>query len=101
MNMESIYEYGSRAGFWRLWRMFTDRGIPVTVFGVATAMARNPEAIAAMSESGWEIATHGLKWLEYRSFPEGEERRHIAEAIASIPNSPVRARSGSTRARPL
>ena len=81
MNMESIYEYGSRAGFWRLWRTFTECGIPVTVFGVATAMARNPEAVAAMKEADWEIATHGLKWLEYRDFPEDEERRHIEEAI--------------------
>ena len=81
MNMESIYEYGSRAGFWRLWRMFTGRGIPVTVFGVATAMARNPDAVAAMREADWEIASHGLKWLEYKDFPEDEERRHIQQAI--------------------
>jgi putative urate catabolism protein len=81
MNMESLYEYGSRAGFWRLWRLFTERGIPATAFAVATAMARNPEAVAAMNEVGWEIASHGLKWLEYRSFPEEEERRHIHEAI--------------------
>jgi putative urate catabolism protein len=81
MNMESIYEYGSRAGFWRLWRLFTERGVPATVFGVATAMARNLDAVAAMKEADWEITTHGLKWLEYRSFPEEEERRHIAEAI--------------------
>jgi putative urate catabolism protein len=80
-NMESLYEYGSRAGFWRLWRLFTERDVPATVFGVATAMARNPEAVSAMREADWEIATHGLKWLEYRSFPEEEERRHITEAI--------------------
>jgi len=93
MNMESIYEYGSRVGFWRLWRMFTERGIPVTVFGVATAMARNPEAVAAMLEADWEIASHGLKWLEYKDFPEEEERRHIAEAI--------RIHTELTGARPL
>jgi putative urate catabolism protein len=81
MNMESIYEYGSRAGFWRIWRAFTSRGIPVTSYAVATAMARNPEAVAAMNEAGWEIASHGLKWLEYKDFPEAEERRHIREAI--------------------
>ncbi|MCP5533229.1 MAG: allantoinase PuuE [Akkermansiaceae bacterium] len=79
--MESLYEFGSRAGFWRLWRAFTARSIPVTVFAVATAMERNPEAIAAMNEAEWEIASHGYKWLEYRSVPEEEERRHIAEAI--------------------
>jgi putative urate catabolism protein len=81
MNMESLYEYGSRAGFWRLWRALTERDIPVTSYAVATAMARNPEAVAAMNEAGWEIASHGLKWLEYREFPKDEERQHIAEAI--------------------
>ncbi|HEV2604029.1 MAG TPA: allantoinase PuuE [Microvirga sp.] len=81
MNMESIYEYGSRAGFWRLWRMFTERNMPVTVFGVATAMQRHPEAVAAMREAGWEIASHGLKWIDYKDFTSDEERAHIAEAI--------------------
>jgi OHCU decarboxylase len=81
MNMESIYEYGSRVGFWRLWRLFTERSMPVTVFGVATAMMRNPEAVAAMKEAGWEIASHGLKWIDYKDFPADEERAHIAEAI--------------------
>ena len=81
MNMESIYEYGSRAGFWRLWRMFTERTVPVTVYGVATAMARNPEAVAAMNEAGWEIATHGLKWIDYRDTPPEVEAQHIAEAV--------------------
>jgi OHCU decarboxylase len=81
MNMESIYEYGSRAGFWRLWRMFTARKLPVTVFGIASAMARNRGAVAAMNEAGWEIASHGLKWIDYRDVPEATERAHIAEAI--------------------
>ena len=81
MNMESIYEYGSRAGFWRLWRMFTERDLPVTVFGVATAMARAPEVVAAMNEAGWEIATHGLKWIDYRDVPREKEAEHIAQAI--------------------
>ena len=81
MNMESIYEYGSRVGFWRLRRLFTSRAVPVTVYGVATALARNPEAVAAMLEADWEIASHGLKWLDYKDFPEEEERRHIMEAI--------------------
>lgn len=81
MNMESIYEYGSRAGFWRLWRMFTERAIPVTVYGVASAMARHPDAVAAMNEAGWEIASHGLKWIDYRDAPEHVERHHIAEAV--------------------
>jgi peptidoglycan/xylan/chitin deacetylase (PgdA/CDA1 family) len=63
-NMESIYEYGARAGFWRLWRAFTTRNLPVTVFGVASAMQRNPEAVAAMVEAGWEIARHGLRRID-------------------------------------
>jgi OHCU decarboxylase len=81
MNMESIYEYGSRAGYWRLWRLFNERRIPVTVFAVPTAMQRNPNVVASMNESGWEIATHGLKWIDYRDFDRAEEAKHIREAI--------------------
>ncbi len=81
VNMESIYEYGARVGFWRLWRMFTQRNLPVTVFGVATAMARNPEAVAAMNEARWEIATHGLKWIDYRDYSYADERAQVEEAI--------------------
>src|SRR5215471_16573671 len=81
MNVESMYEYGSRAGFWRLWRMFSERNVPVTVFGVATALARNPEAVAAMREANWEIASHGLKWIDYKDVPEAEERSQMADAI--------------------
>ncbi len=81
MNMESIYEYGSRAGFWRLWRMFTERNMPATAFAVATAIERNPEAVAAMREAGWEIASHGLKWIDYRDFAAEAERDHMARAI--------------------
>jgi OHCU decarboxylase len=80
-NMESIYDYGARAGFWRLHRLFTGMDIPVTIYGVATALARNPEQVAAMKSAGWEIASHGLKWVEHRDMPEDEERRQIAEAI--------------------
>jgi chitin deacetylase len=82
MNMESLYEYGSRAGFWRLWRLFSGRGVPVTVYGVATALERNPEAVAAMLEANWEIASHGLKWIDYRGFSREAERAHMREAIA-------------------
>ncbi|THD48575.1 MAG: allantoinase PuuE [Bradyrhizobium sp.] len=81
MNMESIYEYGSRAGFWRLYRMFTERDLPVTAYAVATAMARNPKAVAAMNEAGWEIATHGYKWIDYRDTPRELEAKHIADAV--------------------
>ena len=80
-NMESIYEYGARAGFWRLHRLFTGAGIPVTVYGVATALARSPEQVEAMKTAGWEIASHGLKWVEHRDMPEDQERAAIAEAI--------------------
>jgi OHCU decarboxylase len=80
--MESIYEFGARAGFWRLHRMFTRAGVPVTVFGVATALARSPEAVAAMGEAHWEIASHGYKWIEYRDMPLETERAHLHEAIA-------------------
>ncbi|EKE43279.1 polysaccharide deacetylase family protein [Oceaniovalibus guishaninsula JLT2003] len=78
-NMESIYEYGARAGFWRLHRMLRD--LPVTVYGVATALARSPAQVAAMKEADWEIASHGLKWIEHKDMPEDEERAAIAEAI--------------------
>jgi chitin deacetylase len=81
MNMESMYEYGARAGFWRLWRVFTARQMPVTVFGVAYAMMRGPEQVAAMREAQWEIASHGLKWIEYKDFSEADERAHIREAV--------------------
>ena len=78
-NMESLYEYGARAGFWRVHRLLGD--LPVTVYGVATALARAPEQVAAMKGSGWEIASHGLKWVEHKDMPEDEERAQIAEAI--------------------
>ena len=80
-NMESLYDYGARAGFWRLHRLFTGLDIPVTVYGVATALARNPEQVAAMKASGWEIASHGLKWVDHRDMPAEDERCQIAEAI--------------------
>jgi putative urate catabolism protein len=82
MAMESLYEYGSRAGFWRLHRLFTERGVPVTVFGVAAAMAMNPAAIDAMLGAGWEVASHGYRWIDYQYVPEDVEREHIAKAIA-------------------
>lgn len=80
-NMESIYEYGARAGFWRLHRLFTGAGVPLTIYGVASALARSPEQVAAMKDAGWEIASHGLKWVEHKDMPEAEERAAIAEAI--------------------
>ncbi|AMU96938.1 allantoinase PuuE [Xanthomonas citri] len=82
MAMESLYEYGSRAGFWRLHRLFIARNVPVTVFGVAQALASNPDAVAAMQAAQWEIASHGLRWIDYQHVDEATERAHIAEAIA-------------------
>ena len=81
MNMESIYEYGSRAGYWRLHRIFTSRDVPVTVYGVAMALERNPEAAAAMNEAGWEIASHGYRWIDYQGVDVDTEREHIDKAI--------------------
>ncbi len=79
-NMESIYEYGARAGFWRLHRLFTERNLPVTVYGVATALARSPDQVAAMQDANWEIASHGLKWIEHKDMSEDEERGQINDA---------------------
>ncbi len=81
MTVESVYEYGSRAGFWRLWRLFTRAGIPLTVFGVTTALARNPDAVAAMREADWEIASHGLKWIDYARFERTAEAADMDAAI--------------------
>jgi len=82
VNMESLYEYGARAGFWRLHRLFTERRLPVTVFGVAMALERNPEAVEAMRDAGWEIATHGYRWIDYQDVDEATEREHMKRAIA-------------------
>lgn len=80
-NMESIYEYGARAGFWRLHRIFTEAGVPVTVYGIATALERSPAQVKAMQDAGWEIASHGLKWIEYKDYAPETERADMAEAI--------------------
>jgi len=80
-NMESIYEYGARAGFWRLHDLFTSKDIPLTVYGVATALARSPQQVKAMQEANWEIASHGLKWIEYKDFSADDEREHMHQAI--------------------
>jgi putative urate catabolism protein len=84
ISMEGIYEYGSRAGVWRVLREFERRGLPLTVFGVATALQRSPEVTAAFQALGHEIACHGLKWISYQSIPEETERAHMAEAMAII-----------------
>ncbi|CUI07585.1 allantoinase PuuE [Massilia antarctica] len=81
MSMESLYEYGSRAGLWRLLRLFEERKLPLTVFGVAMALKRNPEAVAAFQQLGHEIACHGLKWISYQNVDEATERAHMAQAV--------------------
>ena len=84
MSMESLFEYGSRAGFWRVMREFKQRALPITVFGVAMALERNPEAVAAMLEDGHEIAAHGWRWISYQEVDEATEREHMQRAVAAI-----------------
>jgi putative urate catabolism protein len=84
MSMESLYEYGGRVGVWRLLRVFQQRKLPITVFGVAMALERNPEATAAMVEAGHEIASHGWRWMSYQSVDPETEREHIALAVKAI-----------------
>jgi len=84
MSMESLYEYGSRAGLWRVLRLFEQRKLPLTVFAVATALQRNPEALAAFQELGHEIACHGLKWISYQNVDEATERAHMKDAVQII-----------------
>jgi putative urate catabolism protein len=81
VSMESLYDYGTRAGFWRIRKLFMERGLPLTVFGVAMAMERHPAAVEAMLEAGWEIASHGYRWINYQHVPEDVEREHMARAI--------------------
>jgi allantoinase len=84
MSMESLFEYGSRAGVWRVLRLFAERKLPLTVFGVGMALARNPELTIAMHEAGHEIAGHGWRWINYHGVPEAVEREHIALAVDAI-----------------
>ena len=84
LSMEGIYEYGSRAGVWRILREFDARGWPLTVFGVATALARYPEMVKVFQQRGDEIACHGLKWIHYQNVDEATERAHMAEALDII-----------------
>ena len=82
MSMESLYEYGSRAGFWRVLRLFESHGFPLTMFAVAESLQRNPEVVAAARELGHEIACHGLRWISYQNIAEATERAHIRDAVA-------------------
>uniref|UniRef100_M4B2K2 NodB homology domain-containing protein n=1 Tax=Hyaloperonospora arabidopsidis (strain Emoy2) TaxID=559515 RepID=M4B2K2_HYAAE len=82
LNIESLYEYGSRAGFWRLHRAFTTRYMPLTVFAVGRALEENPEAAQAMKAAGWEVASHGYRWIDYQKVDEVTEREHIRQTVA-------------------
>lgn len=84
LGVESVYEYGSRAGFWRLLRLFRERGLTLTVYAVGMALRRHPEAARAMVEAGFEIASHSWRWIDYQNVPEEEEREHIRLAIEAI-----------------
>jgi len=81
MSMESLYEYGSRAGLWRVLRAFERYGLPLTIFAVALAARRHPEAVAAFQELGHEIACHGLRWISYQQVSEATEREHMRQAV--------------------
>tara|TARA_R110000868_G_scaffold387422_3_gene655986 strand:+ start:1285 stop:2187 length:903 start_codon:yes stop_codon:yes gene_type:complete len=81
LSMESMYEYGSRAGFWRLYNLFVRYNLPITVFGVTMALQRNPEAVAAMQEANWEIASHAMRWINFQDMPEAQEKKMINAAV--------------------
>jgi putative urate catabolism protein len=81
---EGMFEYGSRVGFWRVHRLFKERGLPLTVFGCALALERNPKVAAAVRDSGWDVCSHGWRWVKHYELSEAEEREHIRKAIESM-----------------
>jgi allantoinase len=93
LQVESMYEYGSRVGFWRLMRLFSERGIKISVFAVAMALERHPAAAAAIVEAGHEVVSHGYRWIDYQFVDEAEEREHVRLAVESL--------TRSTGSRPL
>ena len=93
-----MFEFGSRAGFWRVHRIFQRHGLPLTVYAVGQALERNPEAARAMVDAGWEVASHGWRWIDYAEMPEDEEREHMRLAIEAIERPAGRGRSAGTRA---
>jgi putative urate catabolism protein len=84
LNTESMFEFGSRAGFWRVHRIFTAHGLPLTVYAVGRALERNPAAARAMVDAGWEVAGHGWRWIDYLDVPEDEEREHVGRTVEAI-----------------
>lgn len=81
LSMDSLYEYGSRAGFWRIHQEFQRRGLPLTVFGVAMALARNPEVAAAIKAADYDVVSHGWRWIHYQNMDIDTERRHLQLAV--------------------
>jgi len=81
MNMESLYEYGSRAGFWRLHKLFQEKKVPITIFGVGMALKKNPEICKAIIEADYEVASHGWRWIDYQNIKKSEEKKHMQLAI--------------------
>lgn len=100
MSMESLYEYGSRAGVWRILKLFKQFDIPLTVFAVAMAAQRHPDVIRAMVADGHEICSHGYRWIDYQNMDEAQEREHMRQAIQILTESAANARSAGTPAAP-
>ena len=86
INMESLYEYGSRSGFWRLHKLFQEKNIPITIFGVGMALEKNLEICKAIKEAGYEVASHGWRWIDYQNIKKSEEKKHMQLAIQSHKN---------------
>ena len=84
INMESLYEYGSRSGFWRLHKLFQEKKIPITIFGVGMALEKNPEICKAIKNANYEVASHGWRWIDYQSVKKSEEKKHMKLAIKKI-----------------
>ena len=84
INMESLYEYGSRRGFWRIHELFQEKKIPITIFGVGMALEKNLEICRAIKESSYEVASHGWRWIDYQKVPRSTEKKHMQMAIKSI-----------------
>ena len=84
INMESLYEYGSRSGFWRLHKLFQEKKIPITIFGVGMALEKNPEVCNAIKKAGYEVASHGWRWIDYQNINKSEEKKHMKLAIKTI-----------------
>ena len=86
LNMESLYEYGSRSGFWRLHKLFQEKKIPITIFGVGMALEKNPEICKAIKDADYEVASHGWRWIDYQNIKKSEEKKHMQLAIQSHKN---------------